>query len=345
VLTLGTLTFLWPRLLWGLAALPVLLALYAALVRRRRRAAARFPALDRVGGGTARGGALRRMLPPLLWFAALALLAVALARPQAALTLPARLDTIVLAIDMSGSMRATDIAPDRATAARNAARSFVAEQPSRIKVGVVAIAGAAAVVQSPTDNRADIAQAIDRLEPQRGTALGTGLVIALDTALPRAGIDVEKFINAKPGDAAQPAPTEAEPTRDHAAAAIVLLSDGQSNVGPDPMKAADIAARHGVRIYTVGLGTTEGTVVKAEGWSMRVRLDEDTLKKIAQATDGEYFRAADAAQLKQVYDALGSTIGFERQRPTEVTALFTAAAALLAIAGALLSLRWFDRIL
>ena len=188
-----SLTFLWPRLLWLLLALPLGVA---ALLRRwcaaavGRRAVRR---LETVGlDGT---GRLRRHLPPLLWLLALAALLLAVARPQATITLPSRVETIILALDMSGSMKATDITPTRMVAAREAAIAFVNEQPDHVRIGVVGIAAAAAVVQSPTTNREDMLSAIERLEPQRGTALGSGLVISLDTALPEARIDVDGFIN------------------------------------------------------------------------------------------------------------------------------------------------------
>ena len=189
-------------------------------------------------------------------------------------------------------------------------------------------------MQSPTDNREDITAAIDRLETQRGTALGSGLIIALDAALPAARINVEEFINPRPGEK-KIRRTDELPAReskgDNKQVAIVLLSDGQSNVGPDPLKAAEIASDYGVRIYTVGIGTTEGTVVSAEGWNMRVRLDEEALKKIADVTKREYFRAADAAQLKKIYQVLSTKLSFERQQPTEVTAIFAAIGATLAL--------------
>lgn len=353
----GNVGFLWPSMLWLLAAVPLVAAAYVAVRVRRSRRAASGVRLQTVGDSRSRASAVRQWIPALLWLAALALLTLAIARPQASIPLPARLEAVVLALDMSGSMRATDLAPTRLAAAQAAAKAFVAEQPSRVRIGVVAIAAAAAVVQSPTTNRDDIVQALDRLEPQRGTALGSGLVIALDTALPRAGIDVDGFTHGrlrsrapdKTGSEAQnkadnKAEKKAEPGSDRATA-IVLLSDGQSNVGPDPVKAAELAAEYGVRIYTVGIGTSEGTVVKSEGWSMRTRLDEDTLKKIATITDGEYFRAADAGELKKIYRSLGVKLGMERPRPTEVTALVVALGAALAVAGALLSMLWFNRIL
>jgi len=325
------LTFLWPRLLWLLGALPLAALFYWAVVQRRRRAAQQFASLETVGAD----GAVRwrRTVPPLLWLAALAALLLAVARPQATITLPSRVETIILALDMSGSMKATDIAPTRMAAAREAAT-----------------AAAAAVVQSPTTKREDILAALERLEPQRGTALGSGLVISLDTAMPQARIDVDGFINPskdrpKPVDRTKDDEVKAMAPGENTSVAIVLLSDGQSNVGPDPQKAAELASKYGVRIYTVGMGTPEGVIVKVDGWSMRTRLDEDSLQKIASTTHGEYFRAADAKDLKKIYRTLGSKLAFEKQRPTEVTAVFAGVGALLATLAALLSMIWFNRIL
>jgi Ca-activated chloride channel homolog len=342
------LTFLWPRLLWLLLALPLATLFYWALVRRRRRAAQQFASLETVGADGA--GRWRRIVPPLLWLLALAALLLAVARPQATITLPSRVETIILALDMSGSMKATDIAPTRMVAAREAASLFVNEQPDSVRIGVVGIAAAAAVVQSPTTKREDILSALERLEPQRGTALGSGLVISLDTAMPAARIDVDGFINPRkdrpqPIDAPKDGEAKSMAPGENTSIAIVLLSDGQSNVGPDPQKAADLAAKHGVRIYTVGMGTPEGVIVKVDGWSMRTRLDEESLQKIASTTHGEYFRAADARDLKKIYRTLGSKLAFEKQRPTEVTAVFAGIGALLATFAALLSMVWFNRIL
>lgn len=341
------LSFLWPRMLWLLFVLPLGLFAYWALARRRRRTAGHYMNLQTVGVDA--GDRWRRRLPPLLWLLALTALILAVARPQATLTLPSRVETVMLALDMSGSMKATDIAPTRMVAAREAAAAFVAEQPDQVRIGVVAIAAAAAVVQSPTTKREDILSAIERLEPQRGTALGSGMVIALDTALPAAHIDVDGFINPRKDRSAPLKSQEPEDASmapgENTAVAIVLLSDGQSNVGPDPQKAAELAAKYGVRVYTVGMGTTDGVVVKVDGWSMRTRLDEDALQKIASTTRGEYFRAANAAELKKVYRTLGSKIAFEKQRPTEVTAIFAGVGALLAMIGALLSMLWFNRVL
>jgi Ca-activated chloride channel family protein len=216
----------------------------------------------------------------------------------------------------------------------------------------VAIAGAAAVVQSPTDNREDIVQAIDRFQLQRGSAIGSGLIISLATLLPDSGIDVEQLVSGRPVppwlEAARKAESEKSkpvPPGSNGSAAIILLSDGQANVGPDPLEAAKLAAARGVRIHTVGIGTVEGINLGFEGWSMRVRLDDEVLRKIATMTRGEYLHASNAAELKKVYRQLTTRLVLEKKRSTEVTAVFVALGALFAMLGAILSVFWFNRIL
>jgi len=345
-----SLTLQWPAMLWLLAVLPVLAGIHAWLLVRGSRATLRYAGLGPLAqAGTA--ARLRRYAPPLLMLLGLAALIVAVARPQAALMLPARLESIILAIDVSGSMRATDIAPDRITAARAAARAFLDEQPGKVRIGVVSIAASAAVAQSPTVNREDILQAMERFQLQRGTALGSGLIISLATLLPEAGINAEKIISGSPpfppgGTYPSPGSAEFKPVApaSNGSAVIVLLSDGQSNMGPDPLAIAKIAAERGVRVFTVGVGTPEGAILSANGWSMRVRLDEEPLKKIAATTRGEYFRAGDAAGLKKIYSQLSAKLVLEKQQTMEVTALFAALGVLLSLSAALLSMAWFNRI-
>ncbi|OVZ57437.1 hypothetical protein CDO44_18135 [Pigmentiphaga sp. NML080357] len=346
---LPALSFLWPNMLWLLFLVPLLGLAYWRLDKRRRSLAARYPALD-VVGASVRHSALRRHLPPSLLLLGLCALIVAMARPQALMMLPSRLETVVLAMDMSGSMRADDIKPTRIYAAQRAAKEFVDQQPANVSVSVVAVAGAAAVVQSPTRKREDVVAAIERLEPQRGTALGSGLIIALATLLPNAGIDVERFLDggsargAAPPDLSAAGKAESAVPGSYPAGAIVLLSDGQNNTGPDAIKAAEVAAGYGVRIFTVGVGTPEGTTLTADGWSMRVRLDEDVLKKVADMTGAQYFRAEDAGELRKVYRSLSARLAFDKRDVVEITALFTALGALLAVCSGLLSLWWFGRV-
>lgn len=354
-------SFLWPRMLWLLAFLPVLAWLYAWQDARRRRAAARYPAL-RVTGLAPRGGSgWRRHLPVALALLALAALIVAVARPQAVLLLPSRIETVILAMDMSGSMKAEDVKPSRIRAAQQMAQAFLESQPAGVSVGLVAVAGTAAVAQPPTRRKDEVAAAIERLQPQRGSALGSGLVIALKTLLPQADIDAERFMdtgNAKPrarrGADGRPAPPQPPAVQSGAgpvapgsydAGAIVLFSDGEGNAGPGVLEAARVAAEHGVRIYTVGIGTSEGVVLSVEGWSARVKLDDAVLKKVADMTGAGYFRLEDADALKRVYRALGTRLAFDKRDLVEISALFAALGALLAICTGMLSLWWFGRVL
>jgi Ca-activated chloride channel family protein len=283
---------------------------------------------------------------------------VAMARPAAIISLPSNHETVILAIDVSGSMRATDVEPNRLAAAQAAARAFVEEQPRSTRVGVVAFAATALVVQHPTQNREDILAAIERLQLQRGTAIGSGIIVSLGTIFPDEGITLESVgtggetrrksaavaidQTAKAGP--DKAPFKPVPAGSYTSAAIILLTDGQRTTGPDPVEAARIAADRGIRVFTVGIGTPDGEIMGFEGWRMRVRLDEETLKTIANMTHAQYFYAGNAADLKKVYQALNSRFVLEKKE-TEVTALFSAVAALLALLSALLSLAWFNRIL
>ncbi|MDQ0138892.1 VWA domain-containing protein [Cupriavidus necator] len=343
-------SFLWPGMLWLLGLVAVLAAAYVWLDRRRRHAAVHYPALQTTGLASRASAGWRRHVGPLLILLALAALVAAIARPQAVMMLPSRIETVVLVLDLSGSMRAQDVKPSRLRAAQQAATILLDAQPAGVSVGVVAMAGTAAVAQAPTRAREAVATAIERLQPQGGTALGNGLLIALTTLLPQATADAERLMNddtpSKPRALATP-PADDEPVKpgSYTSGAIVLFSDGESNAGPAALEAAQLAAEHGVRIYTVGVGTTEGTVLSVDGWSARVRLDEKVLKEVADATGAEYFRLEDGAELKRVYRALNARLAFDKRSQVEITALFAAMGALLAACAGLLSLWWFGRVM
>ena len=342
-------TFVWPEMLWLMAVLPLLLAAYVWVLRRKKKLAVRYASLSMVREAMGAGSRIKRHLPPLLFFLALAAMILAVARPQATVTLPTQHETVILAMDISGSMRATDVEPNRLVAAQNAAKQFVSEQPENVRVGVVAFAGTATVAQAPTRNREDVIAAIDRFQLQRATAIGSAIIVSLATIFPEAGIDVGTLTygpdsskkSEKMSGAAAHKPV---PPGSYASAVIILLTDGQRTTGPDSVQAAKMAAERGVRIYTVGVGTPEGKVIGFEGWSMRVRLDEETLKAVADITRGEYFYAGNAVDLKKVYQALNAKLILERKK-TEITALFAGLAALLAVVSAALSLAWFHRVI
>ena len=341
------LTFIWPEMLWGLIALPLLVLLYVWLQRRRKKTTLRYANLGLVREALGKSVAWRRHLPPALLFVAIAALLLAAARPAAVITLPSQQETIVLAIDVSGSMRAADVLPDRMTAAKEAAKAFVAELPRSVRIAVVQFAGTAAVVQAPTLSRDDVVAAIERFQLQRGTAIGSGIVLSLATLFPDAGIDLSQITGQRampPGPNDKPKPEFTPvPPGSYPSAAIILLTDGQRTTGPDPLDAAKMAADRGVRVYTVGVGTKEGETIGFEGWSMRVRLDEDTLKSIANLTRADYFYAGTAEDLKKVYQGLSTKLIVEKKE-TEISALFAALGALLVVLAASLSVWWFGRV-
>ena len=335
-------TFQWPEMLALLFALPLLVVCYVLILQRKQKQALRYASLALVKDALGLRHTLRRHIPPLLFLLALAAMIVAAARPSALMTLPSQNETVILAMDVSGSMRAADVQPNRLAASQAAAKAFVSEQPENVRIGVVAFAGTATVAQAPTRNREDVIAAIDRFQLQRATAIGSAIIVSLATLFPDHGLDVASFSYGIPSQR-KPAAFKPVPPGSYGSAAIILLTDGQRTTGPDSLQAARLAAERGVRIYTVGFGTTQGEIIGFEGWSMRVRLDEETLKGIADLTRGEYFHAGSAPELKRVYDALRMRLTLET-RKTEISALFAAGAAAIALLSAALSLAWFHRI-
>ena len=346
--------FLWPEMLWALLAVPLLVLLYVWLMRRRKKSSLRYASLSLVREALGAHSAWRRHLPPALMLLALTALLFATSRPAAVITLPSQSQTVVLAMDVSGSMRATDVKPNRLVAAQEAAKSFIAGQPMTTRIGVVSFAATASVVQSPTHSREDILAAIERFQLQRGTAVGSGILVSLKMIFPDAEFDLRssnprrEAARASPLDPAKSTTDKSEvktvPPGSYSSAAIILLTDGQTTTGPDPIESARMAADRGIRVYTVGIGTQGGETIGAEGWSMRVRLDEQSLKTIANLTQGEYFYAGTATDLQKIYKNLNTKLFFE-QKETEISALFAAVAAGLALVSGLLSLLWFNRIL
>jgi Ca-activated chloride channel family protein len=344
-------TFLWPEALWSLVLLPLLAAAYLLLLRRRKREAVRYSSLGLVRPALGRS-TWRRHVPPALLLAAIATMLLAAARPAAVVTLPSEHETVILAMDVSGSMRANDVQPTRLAAAQAAAKTFINDTPHSTRIGLVAFAGSAALVQPPTASREELFAAIDQLQLQNATAIGSGILASLKAIFP--GQDFE--VPPPPGlhgsaaaggtiraQQAKPKPKPVPPGSNKNAV-VILLTDGQTTTGPDPVEAARLAAARGVRVFTVGVGTPDGQILTGEGWSIRVRLDEEALKIIADLTRGEYFFAGNAPDLKKIYQGLKSKLVLEK-RETEVTAFFAAAAAIFSIVAAALSLAWFSRIL
>jgi Ca-activated chloride channel family protein len=343
--------FLWPDLLWLAALLPVLVLLYLWLLRRRKKVVLHYANMALVKQAMTGSRGWRRVLPPALLLCAVTLLIVAAARPTAVMTLPTQQQTVMLVMDVSLSMAATDVLPDRMRASQEAAKAFVAELPRDVRIGVVAYGGTAHLVQAPTLNRDEVMASNDRFQLQRGTAIGSGIAVALATLFPEAGIDLSRLPGPRgsaplgfgPLVPQAPQPSEAAEPGSNESAAMVVLTDGQNTAGLDPTEAARMAAGRGVKVYTVGFGTRDGVPLHFDGWSVLVRLDEDTLKRVSDLTEGQYFHAASGADLQRVYGALQSRLEFEAKE-TEVTSLFAAVASLLTLLAAGLSVWWFGRL-
>ena len=340
--------FLWPRNLWLLLALPLLPVLYLWLLRRPK------PALRVSDLGIVRraaGRAWRRHVPPALIFLALCVLLLGLARPTARLTLPWARTTILLAMDVSLSMRVQDVKPTRMVAAQDAAKTFLQALPPHIEVGLVTFAGSVQVAQRVTLDRPALVSAIDAIQMQTHTAVGSAIVLCLAELFPEQGIDLgamnfgpqRKGRSLDESGKAQPKEfTPVEPGS-YDSAAIILLTDGRRTTGVDTLEAAKMAADRGVRIYVVGLGTPDGHLAVGEGMAIYLQLDEATLREVARLTGGEYHHAGSAEALRSIYQKLGSRVQVQT-RETELTALLALLGAALLVTGAALSVLWFGRV-
>jgi len=348
-------TFADPILLLGLLVVPAALVLYRVVQVRRSRYAVRFTNVDLLGNLVPRTPAWRRHLPPALYVVAMAALVLALARPSMAVQVPREEATIILTMDVSGSMTATDVSPSRLAAAQQAANDFVDQLPAGIKVGLVAFSTSPRTVVRPTTDRAVIRQGIANLRARGGTALGDAIITSLEAA----GLDPS-------GSIANPAPTSstspsasADPSAGVSAApsgnpstkapviATVLLSDGANSTGDvEPIPAAEHAAALGVPVYTIALGTAEGVVTVPDDagrlHTVDVPPDTETLAAIAETTGGRAFQAPTARDLAEIYQSLGSRIGYTTEE-REVTQWFAAAGLLLVTTGAGLASHWFNR--
>ena len=338
-------TFLWPQALWLLLLLPAAVTAYVFVLRRKAEAALHYPQLAMMKAAIGRGQKIRRHIPAAIFLAALASMLLALGRPAARVTLPTQHETVILAIDVSNSMRADDVKPTRIAAVQAAAKAFVKSAPRSTRTGIVAFAGSAALVQAPTTRREDLDAAIDQLKLDSATAVGSGILASLKAIFPGQEFDAQAphLLNAALGEPKEKAP-EPVPPGSYKSAAIILLTDGETNVGPEPVAAARLAAERGVRIFTVGVGSREGGSLGGDGWTMSAGLDEEALKAIADLTRGEYFFAGTAPDLSKIYSGLNSRLVLEKQE-TEISALFAGLAAALTLLAAALSLFWFRRVL
>ena len=332
-------TFIWPAMLALLLLVPLLIVGFVLMQQRRRNLVAQYARLGLVQGTASARLGVRRYIPAVFFLLGLMILIVALARPQTLVSLPRLEGTVILAFDVSGSMAADDLKPTRLAAAKAAAIAFVQRQPATVQIGVVTFSDGGFATQAPTTDQGAVLAAINRITVQRGTSIASGIQSALSA------IAAETNPALTLSDrTATPTPTPTPvPKGTYTSAVIVLFTDGENTAPPPPAAAAQAAADRGVRIYTLGVGTTDGATLHLNGFTVRSRLDEQTLQAIADQTGGTYTTAANAQDLGAIYDHLDPQLIIKPQK-TEVTALFAGAGMLVLLIGGTLSLLWLGRL-
>lgn len=346
-------SFVWAPMLWLVPVVASSLVVLYLWVRKRRHAALRFSDLGRIKTARGAGQAWRAHLPPLLLLLAICALLLALARPTAPIELLTQRTHVIMAIDVSLSMRANDIMPDRISVAQAASHTFINAQPKHVQLGLVTFAASAQLVQKPTRDSAALHQAIDRLTLQLGTATGSGMLVALAALFPEASGEIdalnfgrvtigERAVSPSYRDEPASAPVSPVPPGSNNTALVILLSDGRRTTGPDPIDVARKFAERGVRVYTIGFGNFDSMRADDSDWAVHLKPDEESLKAVAAMTQAKYFRASDQQQLTKIYEGLGEQLIAEK-KDVELGALFSAAAALLTVLAVGLSVRWFGR--
>jgi Ca-activated chloride channel family protein len=344
---------LWPWSLALLGLIPLLVAVYVWMLHWRRRFAVRYSSLALVREALPNQSLLRRHLPFALFLLALASLIVALARPVTVVDVPTDQTTIILAIDVSGSMRSNDIQPTRLQAAEEAALNFVRHQKATTQIGIVAFSTFAELVQAPTTDQEALQNAIESLMLGRRTAIGSGILESID-AIAQVDKNIPPSLSDS-GTSAEPTPV---PKGDYAPDIIVLLTDGVSNTGPLPLDAAKQAVDRGIRVYTIGFGTSHGSIPfggqfggggfgggnsfgggQPFGFGFRTGIDVTTLKQIASMTGGSYHSATSASELQSVFNSL-PTYFITKHETAEISVIFVVIGALLAGIAVLLSMLW-----
>ena len=351
---------LWPGFLFLLVIIPLLIAAYIWMLRRRRRYTVRYSSLALVRAALPRFSRWRRHLPFALFLLALTSLVVAMARPVAIVSVPTGQTTVILAIDVSRSMCATDIKPNRLEAAKAAALSFIQSQKSSTQISIVAFAGFAEVTQPATNDQEALEAAVESLTTGRRTAIGSGILKSLDAIA-----EIDKNVAPSVTDSSSGVAPTPVPTGAYAPDIIVLLTDGVSNAGPTPLEAAQQALDRGVRVYTIGFGTANGSEIPfcapqlqgggtldrggggfggggfggGGGGGFRRGIDEDTLIQVADMTGGDYYAAESASELQDVFQNLPTYL-ITKHETIEISVAFTAIGALLATIAVTLSLRW-----
>jgi Ca-activated chloride channel family protein len=334
-------SFVWPAMLILLLLVPVCVGLYVWLQRRRQRRFARYGGLGLVHRAATHGPGIRRHIPPALFMVGLTLLLVALARPQMVVSLPRIEGIVILAFDVSASMAADDLDPTRMEAAKAAAQAFVEQQSSGVLIGVVSFSDSGFIVQPPTNDQEAILNTIDRMAPERGTSLANGILASLN-AIAAVGAKPTPHLYTNVTPTPMPTPTPV-PRGMYKPAVIVLLTDGENTESPDPLAAASTASDRGVRIHTVGIGSTAGADLEVDGFLVHTQLNEALLQEVSARTGGTYYRAESAQELYQIYAKLNPELVI-RPEEMEVTSILAGASMLALLVGGALSLLWFSRV-
>lgn len=326
-------TFQWPLMLFGLLLLPLMVLAYLMVQRRRQTYTLRFTNMALLSKVAGRRPGFKRHLPPLIFLLALTALLVSLARPTAVIAVPKDQTNIVIVMDISGSMAANDLQPNRLSAAKQAAQDFVGNLPSNAKVGLISFNTAARVDASLTNDHSIVLKAIRNLNYGGGTAIGEGL----EAALKQISLQSDQPSNTPSSSTATPNQPVQVPS------VVVLLSDGKSNAGVSPALATSEAKSQNIRVFTVGIGDRSATPMLNGRFNPDAGLDEATLKSMATETGGQYFYAAETKELRDIYNSLSSQLSWVTEQ-TEVTALVTALGTVLMMIAGFLSMRWFHQV-
>jgi Ca-activated chloride channel family protein len=326
-------SFIWPWMLLTLLLIPLLIGLYLRLLKRRRQVTAALGSMGMAAGSSGHDVGRRRHVPPLLFLLALTFLFFGLARPELFVSLPRVQGTVILAFDVSNSMAADDLEPTRIEAAKTAARLFVEEQPETVDIGVVAFSNGGLVVQQPTDDQPAILETIDRLSAQGSTSLAQGIFSSLNAIAGEAIAIEESMLE----EESQPIDIGYYPS-----AVVVLLTDGENTESLDPMQIAQLAAEAGVRIYPIGIGSPEGTILEIDGFNILTQLNEAALQDIASLTNGAYYFADNEESLQEIYENIDLQLTVSGEK-MEITALLAGISLVFLLAGGALSLLWFGR--
>jgi Ca-activated chloride channel family protein len=327
-------SFIWPYMLLSLLFVPVLIGLYLRLLQKRKKAASALGLLGEIQDNSGHILGRRRHAPPTFFLVGLALLFFGLSRPEMFVKLPRTEGTVILAFDVSTSMTADDLEPTRLEAAKTAARAFVESQPDTIMIGVVAFGNGGLIVQQPTNDQAALLSTFDRLTPQGGTSLGQGIFTSLN-AIAGEPLAIE--------EASLEDGTASLDIENSSSAVIILLTDGENTNNPDPLEIAQLAAESGVRIYPVGIGSREGSVIQVDGFNILTQLNEPMLEDIANLTNGRYYFAEDEEKLQEIYENIDLQLTVKGEK-SEVTSIVAGVSLVFFFIGGALSMVWFGRL-